>query len=60
VAGCCSDDQQSESWSKWQAFISNFLGLVREILRRSQLSGTDLESPGEIALGKYWVTGAAQ
>ena len=31
---------------------------VREILRISQLSGTDLERPGEVALGKYSMTGA--
>ena len=31
---------------------------VKEILSRSQLSGTDLERLGEVALGKYRVTGA--
>ena len=30
---------------------------VREILRRSQLSGADLERRGGVALGKYRVTG---
>jgi hypothetical protein len=36
---------------------SIFLVWVKEILRRSQLGGTDLHCSGEVALGKYRVTG---
>jgi hypothetical protein len=39
MAGCSSDDQQSEICSKWPAFISNFLAIwVREILDKGQCS----------------------
>jgi hypothetical protein len=42
VAGCCSDDQQSESGSNWPVFISNFLAIW---VRKSSAEVSAAKSP---------------